>query len=160
MSGRRTSRGVGERPIGLNVSTMIDVVFLLLIYFLLIAEFSPREEAFDVSIDEASVAESADPFELPVRPVRVRVRSFGDGAGEYAITTDSPVLSDATSYEALYEQVARRRGGVFPGDQAFVIDAMAATRWEHVMGVFNALRRAEYDRVRFAPPTSAYGGAS
>jgi biopolymer transport protein ExbD len=151
---------VGERPIGLNVSTMIDVVFLLLIYFLLIAEFSPREEAFDVSIAEARAAERADPFELPTRPVRVRVRSFGDGAGEYAISTDSPVLRDSTSYEALYEQVGTRRGGVFPPDQTFVIDAAESTRWEHVMGVFNALRRAEYDRIRFAPPTTADGGSS
>lgn len=137
---------------------MIDVVFLLLIYFLLITEFSPREEAFDVAVAEKRAAQEADPFELPTRPVRVRVRSFGDGAGEYAITTDSPVVGDAASYEALYESVASRRGGVFPEDQRFVIDASSATRWEHVMGVFNALRRAEYDTVRFSPPTGRGDG--
>jgi len=155
---RRRATGGNDRPIGLNVSTMIDVVFLLLIYFLLITEFAPREEAFEVDVDETRAEQSADPFELPSRPVRVRVRSFGDGAGEYAIATDSPVLGDAASYEALYESVASRRGGVFPEDQRFVIDATDATRWEHVMGAFNALRRADYDAVAFSPPTKPGDG--
>ena len=148
-------RRVSAQPasIGMNISSMIDVVFLLLIYFLLIAEFTPSEEAFDLAIAEQRAAQSADPFELPSRPVRVRVRSFGEGAGEYAITTDSPILGEVTSYEGLYEQVASRRGAAFSGEQVFVIDASTRTRWEHVMGAFNALKRAEYDSIRFAPPS-------
>jgi len=142
-------------PLGLNVSTMIDVVFLLLIYFLIITEFSPREEAYGVSIAEQQAAQHADPFDLPTRPIRVRVRSFGDGAGEFAITTDSPLLGTLSSYEDLYDQTAARRGGAFAGDQSFIIDSSPSTRWEHVMGAFNALRRAEFNRVRFAPPSIA-----
>ena len=38
-------------------------------------------------------------------------------------------------------------------EQVFVIDASTRTRWEHVMGAFNALKRAEYDSIRFAPPS-------
>jgi len=136
---------------------MIDVVFLLLIYFLLITEFSPREEAYAVAIAEQQAAQRADPFDLPMRPIRVRVRSFGDGAGEYAITTDSPLIGALSSYEALSDQTASRRGGALAGDQSFIIDSSPSTRWEHVMGTFNALKRAEFDKIRFAPPSSAGG---
>jgi len=136
---------------------MIDIVFLLLIYFLLITELSPSEEAFAVTVTEQKAAQTSDPFDLPTRPVRVRIRSFGDGAGEYAITTDSPLITAASSYEDLFTQVFSRKGGVFAGDQAFVIEASRSTRWEHAMGVFNALKRADFEKIRFAPPSIPEG---
>ncbi|MCZ6446340.1 MAG: biopolymer transporter ExbD, partial [Planctomycetota bacterium] len=47
--------------IGLNVTAMIDIVFLLLIYFLAATEFKLGEEVYRLDLPQRGLA--ADPFE-------------------------------------------------------------------------------------------------
>ena len=59
----------------LNLTAMIDVVFLLLMYFLLIAEFRPREETFDMQLPARTTEAAApDPFALHDAQMLARAR--------------------------------------------------------------------------------------
>lgn len=149
-------------PMVLNIVSMIDVIFLLMTYFLLTAKFTTREESFQVNVPERLEGSAsppgeppADPFELPKSPVTLSVVSKGDGAGEFAVFCDSPAIAGSgpiTDYEGLFQRAESARDKVLAVDQRFVIRPAPDTRWEHALGVLNALKRAGFNNVRFANP--------
>ncbi len=157
--GRGTGRGRRRRPPGLpsmrfNIASMIDVVFLLMIYFMLITEFRRPELAMAVDLPArlAPGAGAADPFALPERPIEVEVVSFGPGPAEYALRIDHERLGEAGTFASLREAAEGLLGAELGSDQRFTVRAGPDALWEHTLGAFNALRRAGYTRVRLAGP--------
>ena len=151
---RRRAHDSGLPHLRLNLTAMIDVVFLLLMYFLLIAEFRPREESLDMELPEPlSSQDATDPFALPDTPISIRVRSTGDDREAFTMSTTSPLLGElGGGYDGLYATVAGLRGDVLRDDQRFVIVPAPDVRWEHVLGVLNTLKRAGFVEARFAEP--------
>lgn len=155
---RRRLRRPEPAPLVLNIVSMIDVIFLLMTYFLLTAKFATREESFPVSVPtslEGSAAPApADDFALPQTPIVLTVRTSPTGP---IILADTPVLRPASgaagSFEELVTIAAAARGAMLPADQRFTIVPEAGTRWEHALGVLNALKRAGFDNVRFGSPS-------
>jgi biopolymer transport protein ExbD len=127
---------------------MIDVVFLLLAYFLLAAEFREPEGALAAAA-AAEPDSAAAAFTLPERPVRLLVRSIGEGPSDYALTTDAPELAHARDAAALRRAAAAARGPVFESDQPFIIRCEPETLWEHALNVAGALDAAGYETIRF-----------
>jgi len=157
---RLARRGATAAILSLNITPMIDVVFLLLIYFVLTVNFKAREGSFSVDAPrrlDGGGERRADPFELPRRPIVVVVRSFGDGAEEYSIASDDPGLGPIPGVEDLYVRLGEAREGRLGADQVFVVRASGAARWEHALAVFGAIRRAGFGRVRFANPGPVVG---
>jgi biopolymer transport protein ExbD len=168
---RRRKRRPEPAPMVLNIVSMIDVIFLLMTYFLLTAKFTTREEAFEVKVPErlessSSVATPpADPFALPTTTVVLTVTSLGDGPGDFAVFCDSPAITGQnqaggkqaalTDYATLTARARAARGTVFGEDQRFLIRPAADARWEHALGVLNAIKRAGYNNARFANPLRA-----
>lgn len=157
-------RGVGEaHAVHLNLVAMIDVVFLLLCYFLLSASFTLGERLYDLNLpDETSgaddeVAPVDDPFALPERPVRITVHQVGGSAGEVQFSVDVPgvTIRDA---EDLYRYLSTNRvddgnpTALFMPDTPVFIQPTAGTAWEHAVDAFNAAVRAEYTVIRFVSP--------
>lgn len=162
---RKRRRRPEPAPMVLNIVSMIDVIFLLMTYFLLTAKFTTREESFELSVPEriesaSTSAPPADPFALPQTPVVITVSSRAESGmgGVLRISSDQPALrigaqtDDRATYDALADRAAAARGQVLPPDQRFIIRPEAGTRWEHALGVLNALKRAEFHNVRFASP--------
>ncbi len=148
--------------LSLNITPMIDVVFLLLIYFILSFDFRPREESFSLEAPshlEGAAVRTLDPFELPKRPIGVLVRSHGDGATEYSLSTDDPTIGPVMGADDLYRRLRDARGQTIADDQVFSVRAGPDVRWEHTMAAFNALRRAGFQHVRFANPQRLPSGA-
>lgn len=154
--GSERSRRVARSALpvmNLNMAALIDVVFLLMIYFMLITEFRKPEERFDVDLPRAMASGAgADPFALPQRPITIEVHSFGDGESQYVLQPEAPALESAETYDALFAAAKRLRATTLAPDQRFVIQSAPDTRWEHALGAFNALERAGFTRVRFARP--------
>jgi biopolymer transport protein ExbD len=144
-----------------QMTAMIDVVFLLLTYFLLIGQFRGREETLGVIMPAraetvAGAAVAGDAFSLPERPINVLVRSVGMGASEYVISTDSAVLGTAgpvTTFEELAGAAKDRRGSLLAAEQRWVIRPTAEARWEHALGAMMALRDAGFVNIRFGKET-------
>jgi len=146
---------VGRRGITLAMAPMIDIVFLLLMYFLLVGEFLPPEGLFEIDLPRPlEHKQPAGAITLPQPPVRIVVRSLGDGPTDYSIAMTGPLPRDVASYDQLFLTLDASKGRLLASDQAFIIAPGADTRWEHTLGVFNAILRAGFERVRFAPPAT------
>ena len=150
---RRCSPFARRDSLEIKMTPMIDVVFLLLLYFMLTADFAKQEDAFALDLPGQGAAEVADdPFALPEQPILVSVRSSGDGQADYALTTDSPLVGEVNGYDALATTLGSLRGDLLAPDHEMVIAPEPGTRWEHTLGAYNAVTRAGFERVRFARP--------
>ncbi len=150
---RALLRGDHERArLSLSITPMIDVVFQLLIYFLLTAGIVSKERNIRAEIPPASSAETEpDPFALDLEPLVIRIASTRDGA---SITLPSELASVRNAREL--ERVLRdarfdeaRSRGLFPADHPIRIAASSTARWEDVVEVFNAVIAAGYRSVAF-----------
>lgn len=148
------------RPrITLNVTAMIDVVFLLLIYFLAVTNFKLGEEVYRLDLPQRGQVQEADPFQLDEEPLRIQVISLGTAEQPYRLQLDGP-YDQLTSFQDLYEFLLQRQlnagspSGLFAPDHPIIIQPHAATRWEHAIGAFNAAARAQYSNITFAEPSS------
>ena len=156
--GRRPRRVVGQGRVGLNLTAMIDVVFLLLIYFMVATEFKLGEEVYRLDLPaRAGVAQQRDPFQLDEQPLRIAVASTGPGRSAYRLSLDGPYPQPA-SFQALYEFLRKRQigenatGALFAPDHRIIIEPSRTTRWDHAIAAFNAPARARYTNVTFAAP--------
>ncbi|MDG2030140.1 MAG: biopolymer transporter ExbD [Phycisphaerales bacterium] len=144
---------------GLNITPMIDVVFQLLIYFLVATNFALGEQVFRLDLpDRGGVSSNRDPFELDEEPLRIRVRSSGEDGQVIALSIEGPYpqpedLEDLENY--LARSLERSGSALFMDDHPVVIVPGPDTRWEHVVATFNAAVRAGFRSVVFAPPESS-----
>lgn len=141
----------------LNMTAMIDCVFMLLMFFILTVDFRPREDS--LRVDPALHAASSGPkshdagaFDLPQRPVVISVRSTGDGPSDYTLRADEPALGALASFAQLESGAASALGATLPADTPFSVLPTSSTRWEHALGAMNAVQRAGYTKVRLARP--------
>lgn len=122
----------------LDISSLIDVCFLLLIYFLVTCTIQPREQDLLMALPTPG----SSPVSPAIPPMFIRVAEngavfSGTGAGEQVLDTDPssrelPLLSSQLS---LYHAAARSAG-----DEAIVqlyVDASATQ--QRVVDVLNAL---------------------
>ncbi len=141
--------------IGLNLTAMIDVVFLLLVYFMTATEFKLGEEVYRLDLPKRG---AADPFALPREPLRIGVASSPD-AGSYVLRL-SGVTEQPSTFQDLFEFLRQSQrttgalGGLFEPDHPILIEPASNARWEHAMEAFNAAARARYTNVTFAPAGS------
>ncbi len=139
---RRRARARHRGGFALHLAAMIDVVFLLMLYFLLTMDFAGAEEAFAVDLPRG--AGSDDPFALPEQPVLITVETV-EGAARLRV--DAPELAAATTPDAL--AAALDGGTLFGAERRFVVEPSRAT-WTHALEAFNAVLRGGHERVRFA----------
>jgi biopolymer transport protein ExbD len=146
-----------------NLTSLIDVTFLLLIYFMVATSMSMGEEAYRMDLPQASSGsrggESSDPFELDDEPLHIRVATTGPRAEDYQVRIDGPYSQPAT-FEALHQflrqhQINPENAGagalvLFEPDVPVIIEPSAGTRWDHAMEAFSAAARAKYTQITFA----------
>ncbi len=152
---RRRRRPAGD--IGLNLTSMIDVVFLLLVYFMVATEFRSGEEVYKLDLPERDGAAASDPFEIDDEPLRIEVRSRGPvgddpslAAAGIAVPGPYPQPMDFRELRTLLEELlVGGPRGLFPRDHPVVVDPVGSTRWQHALAAFNAAAAAGYENVTF-----------
>jgi biopolymer transport protein ExbD len=145
--------------LSLNLTAMIDVVFLLLIYFLVATDFRLGEEIYRMDLPQRAGAAvgQRDPFELDVEPLRILVTSTGPMPAEYRLHIDGP-YSQPADFEQLHHFLRQRQINqtntsglvLFEPDQPIIIQPTRGTRWDHAMEAFNAAARARYTNITFS----------
>lgn len=149
----RQRRGAAKSRIGLNITAMIDVVFLLLVYFMVATNFKLGEEIFRMDLPERGQAHQPDPFQLDEEPLRIAVVSMSEFT--YHLQVQGAFVYNASSFDDLYDFLRERRiapgraGGLFAADHPLIVEPSQNARWEHAIGAFNAAVRAEYTNVSF-----------
>ena len=123
-----------ESP-GFQMTPMIDVVFLLLCFFVTSQLFSQWETEIDITLPTAKTGQT--PQRLPGEII-VNIR----GSGEAVV--NGRVLGDQELGSML-----KRLAGLFPG-QPVLLRADKTTAYEHVIHVLDLCRQADIWNISFA----------
>jgi biopolymer transport protein ExbD len=120
----------GKALDALNLTPLIDVVFLLLIFFLVATRFSEEEREIDVVLPKASEAKPmiVKPSELIVNVTK---------RGEYYVS--GKVVNEVGLEQALRQAWASNPN---PGQQQVVIRADKESKTKHIAAVMNLCNKA------------------
>ena len=120
---------------GAFMAPMMDVVFLLLCFFMTSQLFAQWETEIDVQLPTAETGQ------LPQRaPGEIIINLRADG---------TPVVHAQVLDEAALSGLLHRVSDLWPG-QPVLIRADRATAYEHVIRVLDACRRADIWNISFA----------
>ncbi len=118
-----------------QIAPMIDVIFLLLTFFVASQIFSQWETEIDITLPTAQTSEQPDRI-----PGEIIINIRGDGA---------VVVNQIEMDEAALDRLLNRIVEQF-SDWAVLIRADKETRYEAVIDVLDACRRADIWNVSFA----------
>ena len=125
MSKRDHSLTREPKSMQLNLTSMIDVIFLLLVFFVVTATFTPDEGVITSKLPALEGSGAPKLPEPPKRPLNIVVST----AGRHGY---------------------RLRIEGLPQDTPVFIKPDATVRWQHVVNAFNAAISARYREVSFA----------
>jgi biopolymer transport protein ExbD len=118
----------------LTLTPLIDVVFLLLIFFLVATRFAEEERELDVMLPEAS---EAQPLTSKPREMFINI----DEEGRYFVTGKILTLAEL-------DRVLKTAWVNNPSRQSVVIRADKRCRWEFVVAAMNACNKAHIHDYR------------
>jgi biopolymer transport protein ExbD len=150
---RRALRGIsGRTRFALSITPMIDVVFLLLVYFVLTSGFVTRERLLrtEPRAPERETA-PADGLTLEVEPLVISLSS-GDEGTRITLPEGLAAVRDAQALEvvlrgALLSEDSPR--GMFASDHPVRLAPAPGVPWADVVGAFHAVTRAGYRSIAF-----------
>lgn len=132
----------------LNLTPMIDVVFLLLFFFLVVSRFAPREGVLPTQIPGRTAAAATD---VPRTPLRIRLVAESGQGGPCLATIDrfneTPIPMSALV--AALEKIRDQNLG-FDAQTPVHLVAGDDVAWDHVVNAYNAAMAARFEKVYFA----------
>jgi biopolymer transport protein ExbD len=143
----RLSGGQGGK-IQPPLTPMIDVTFLLLLYFILTANVSPEEGNIPGTLPrEAGIAAEQS---VPLKPIRITLLPMGQkrDAVQYALGGEGVALQSPAE---LHDRLLARREALGSDEIPVIIDPRGSVRWKFVLEAYNQAVRAKYKNVGFAP---------
>ena len=141
--------------IGLNLTSMIDVVFLLLIYFMVATEFRTAEESFPMDLPIRNHGQS---LMLDREPLVILVESTGQGQHDVRLRLEGP-WEPLPSVDALFaflrSNLAEGIGssGLFTQAHPILIRPTPQTRWDHTLTIYNTVAKAKYTNITLDEPS-------
>lgn len=126
----------------LSMTPLIDIVFLLLIFFLVTTRFSEEDHELEVMLPTASEAKP-----LVVKPKEIFINIDSEGA--YFLSNEQMTLDSMKSMLASADVNN-------PTGQTVVIRADKRCSWDSVVAAINACQQAGIHDIR--PTTSGDGG--
>ena len=146
---RRRRRPHRPTSIGINLAPMIDVTFLLLIFFLVTTTFERAEGILTSDLPDVSGAQAVP---LPISPIVVRLTQTGTGHDEFAITIDGFDSAPRTTKDLSHflREIQQQPG--FDAQTPVVIVAQNDVRWDHVVACWNTALNANCERIAFGQP--------
>lgn len=148
-----------NEKVELQLTSMIDVIFLLLIFFVMTFKISAQEGDFNVKMP---VGGSTGPTDMTNIPIKLRLRASPDGELADIVVNDN--LSFGNDWQKLRAYVLELTGGTAPptpeDGPEVEIDLDYDLRYEHVIAAVTAVtgqRRGDdivrlIERIKFAPP--------
>ena len=151
---RRKKQGVTSARMQINLTSMIDVTFQLLIYFIVTANFTFEEGVLVARMPQGTGQAQEESIEPPPQPLEIRlvadpptdVRIHIDG--ERGINTFTGLAQRLQSWQVN----DRNPGGIYKADNPVIIRPVGEVRWQHVVNAFNAAIKARYTNVAFGQP--------
>lgn len=132
----------------LNLTPMIDIVFLLLCYFLMMSQFRTPEGVLPARLPAIQGGVAA---EIPRTPIRVRFMPDADSPARCKVTIDD--FNDSPLEIGLLAGRLRHIRQQVPGfDANTPVHLLAGDNvaWDHVVNAYNAALAADYVKIFFA----------
>ncbi|MGB0767202.1 MAG: ExbD/TolR family protein [Phycisphaeraceae bacterium] len=143
---KKRRKGVGGEDMELQLTSMIDVIFQLLIYFVITANFTIDEGTLLATMPGNSA--ERDTESPPDPPIQIDLTTSDDGV-TYNIMVNGQRIDGATNLSAYMKN--RVQTAQMATDDIVQIKPQGVVRWQHVVNVFNACISAELESVGFAP---------
>jgi len=140
---RLTKQKRVQEELEIDMAPMIDIVFLLLIFFMCTSSFkAPEQEiASGLPIAKVSTKVTADDFE----PILIAVGTLDTGG--IRITVNGFTCSNYSQLEKRLRQLREIH------DSPVTIDSIGQVSWDTMIKTFDAGKRADFSRVAFAATT-------
>ena len=125
----------GSERTGIQLAPMIDVVFLLLIFFIVLWNYARFETEIDISVPAASAGENP---KRTIGEIVVNVRKEGQ------IIIEGIEKSEAETLEMFNNIVA-----AYP-DQALILRGDKEASFDHIVKILNLCKKANIWNISFA----------
>lgn len=125
----------GSERTGIQLAPMIDVVFLLLIFFIVLWNYARFETEIDISVPAASAGENP---ERTIGEIVVNVKKEGSIIIEGIERTELETLEMFKSIVAAYP------------DQALILRGDKEASFDHIVKVLNLCKEANIWNISFA----------
>ena len=125
----------GSERTGIQLAPMIDVVFLLLIFFIVLWNYARFETEIDISVPAASAGENP---ERTIGEIDVNVKKEGGIIIEGIERTELETLEMFKSIVAAYP------------DQALILRGDKEASFDHIVKVLNLCKEANIWNISFA----------
>jgi biopolymer transport protein ExbD len=151
---RRRSRRIFS--FSLNLTPMMDVMFNLLVFFIVTSSFTLPEGALEARLPKSVGVSASAAMAVPVVPIRIYLEA--PTAGQVSVIrvstslkADAASLNLAKDFEDLYQLLGdlKKRPGIGEGTPV-IIAAKPDVAWDQVVNAYNAAIRAKYKNVVFA----------
>lgn len=142
------------RPIGLNVVPLVDVTFLLMIFFVIAGTFDTWEGVLSSRMPAVGGSKQGAAVALPISPITVRLSRGGADPNRVVIRIEDFDSSPA-SFVQLSDELARIRAlPGFDAETMVILQADDDVSWQHVVNGWNAAVRAGFKSLAYgdAPP--------
>ncbi len=149
---RRERRGIPERTsFALSITPMIDVVFLLLVYFLLTSGFGSNERLLRTQPAPERAQPAAESMSLEVEPLVIGL-TRGDDGTRIALPEGLARVRDAAALEVALRAVLLSQAspsGMYAADHPVRLVPAPDVPWVDVVAAFHAVTRAGYRSIAF-----------
>lgn len=139
----------------LNLTSMLDVIFQLLIFFVLTASFAQGEGILPADLPSGQSTSTSEE-KPPEQPIDIVLRSLGGSDVSIQLGNNPTPPAD---FEELFKMLRsiqnspQNPNGAYNPDDPVIIKPDKTVRWADVVNAFNAAIRAKYTNVNFAQPT-------
>jgi len=132
----------GDRKVVINVTSLIDVMFLLLIFFLVTSTFK-EQPAIQLDLPSSTTAEATE-----------------EGPAVLYLTADGAVYLDDEAMDDESLRAALRQRLAATGDDRLILRADTDSRHGDVVKLYDLIRETGYRRLGVSARRSPAGGAA
>jgi biopolymer transport protein ExbD len=127
----------------LNVIPLVDVMFMMILFFVLGTHFRQSEGQIPATLPGTGPGPGVP---WPLDQLQISIHSDGGDGAIYEMSGHQGAIHDGTE---LYQALQARRGAV--GDaKTVIIKPGIETRWQYAVEAFNQAVRAQYKAVGFS----------
>lgn len=140
-----------RQPRGLDakMTPMIDVIFLLLVFFVCTASFHAVEQILPTTLSLPGSVDSETPLDPQMLDLDEVVISLGWDAGHPLWKMENRRFASLAEVEATLAALAQVKA-----DLPVILDPDGAVPMEHVIDLYDACRQAGLETIRFAAEES------
>lgn len=144
-SGAKRRRPGSGSVLRINLVPMIDIVFNLLVFFLVTTKFTPAEGVLAGRLPEVKTSQAV--LSVPTVPIRIRLVPH-DGTGCLITIEDRSVRpADFDQLAEVLRQIQTEPG--YDDQTPVVLLADSELVWDHVVNAYNAAVRTKYKNIVF-----------